>query len=193
MATSEQPVDTARATRRLEAVAEHVRLENAHDLDALMATFGASGFYDDAPWDEHHDGLAAVRAYYESLFRAAPDLHIDIVASHAAGDAVVLEVRLSGTHLGTWRGLPATGRRLDLPICGIFTFDEQDRIAGERIYYDRATVLSQLGVFFEPDTFRGKVVTTLTHPMTMLGAARRAISRAPRAAVRGAPSPLDRS
>jgi steroid delta-isomerase-like uncharacterized protein len=193
MATNEQAVDTARARRRLEAVAEHVRRENAHDLDALMATFGASGFYDDAPWNEHHDGLAAVRAYYEALFRAAPDLHIDVVATHAAGEAVVLEVRLRGTHLGTWRGLPATGRRLDVPICGIFTFDEQDRLAGERIYYDRATVLTQLGVFFEPDTFRGKVVTTLTHPITMLGAARRAFPWTPRASARATTGPPDRS
>ncbi len=111
-----------------------------------------------------------MRAYYASLLRAAPDFQIEVLSSRAAEDAVVLEVRLTGTHLGSWRGLPATGRRIDIPICAIFTFDAGDRLAGERIYYDRATVLRQLGVFFEPDTLLGKLVTPLMHPVTMLRA-----------------------
>jgi steroid delta-isomerase-like uncharacterized protein len=159
----------------LERVMEHVRLENSHDLDAVMATFGADGFYDDAPWGEHHEGLAGVRSYYEALFRAAPDSQLEVESARVADDAVILEVRLRGTHLGAWRGLPATGNAIDLPICGIFTFDEEGRIAGERIYYDRATVLRQLGVFFEPDTRRAKVLTPLAHPVTMLRALRRAV------------------
>jgi len=160
------------ASRRLATVLEHVRLENSHDLEGLMSTFGSTGFYDDAPWDEHHEGLDAVRAYYAALLRAAPDFHIEVVSARAAQDAVVLEVRLTGTHRGTWRGLPATGRTIDIPICAIFTFDAQDRLAGERIYYDRATVLRQLGVFFEPDTMSGKLLTPLLHPLTMLRALR---------------------
>lgn len=170
---------TDRATRRLEAVLEHVRLENSHDLEGVMKTFGDTGFYDDAPWGEHHDGLDAVRAYYESLFRAAPDFHIEVLSSRTAEDAVVLEVQITGTQLGSWRGLPATGRRIDFTICAIFTFDSGDRLAGERIYYDRATVLRQLGVFFEPDTLLGKVVTPLIHPLTTLRALGRIATHRP--------------
>jgi len=163
------------AALRLERVMEHVRLENAHDLEGVMATFGGDGCYDDAPWGEHHAGLGAVRSYYADLFRAAPDLHLDVESARVAEDAVLLEVRLRGTHQGNWRGLPATGRSIDLPICAIFTFDAQHRLAGERIYYDRATVLRQLGVFFEPDSVRAKVLTPLTHPVTMLQALQRAV------------------
>jgi hypothetical protein len=90
---------------------------------------------------------------------------------------VILEVRISGTHTGPWRGLPATGRRLDFPLCGLFTFDAEGRLAGERIYYDRATILRQLGIFTEPDTAAGKLLTPLLHPVTMLRAAGRAIAR----------------
>jgi steroid delta-isomerase-like uncharacterized protein len=152
-------------------VLEHVRRENAHDLAAVMATFGGEATYEDGPWGERHAGHEAVHAYYAALFHAAPDLHLDVLEVHDGGAAVVLEVRVTGTHLGAWRGLPATGRRLDFPLCGVFTFDAADGIAGERIYYDRATVLRQLGVFFEPTTVRGKVLTPLTHPVTMLRAA----------------------
>jgi len=99
--------------------------------------------------------------------RALPDLAIDIVDRHVSSDAIVLEVVISGTHGGAWRGLPATGRRLSFPLCGVFTFDADDRLAGERIYYDRATVLRQLGVFREPSSNLGRVLTALTHPVTI--------------------------
>jgi hypothetical protein len=80
---------------------------------------------------------------------------------------VVLEVVIRGQHLGPWRGLPATGAQIELPLCGIFTFDSDERLAGERIYYDRATLLRQLGVFHEPDRPMGRITTLLTHPLTM--------------------------
>ena len=57
---------------RLEQVARHVELENLHDLDAVMGTFGPEASYDDEPWDEHPRGRDAVRRYYEDLLRAVP-------------------------------------------------------------------------------------------------------------------------
>jgi steroid delta-isomerase-like uncharacterized protein len=152
---------------RIAVVEEHVRSENRHDLEAVMATFGASARYDDEPWADHRDGLDGVRSYYTELMRALPDLVIDVLRRHVSEDGIVLEVAIRGTHLGAWRGLPATGRRVDFPLCGVYTFDTDDRLAGERIYYDRATVLRQLGVFREPSTAFGRVMTALTHPLTI--------------------------
>ena len=92
---------------------------------------------------------------------------IDIRKRHEAEEAVILEVVISGHHLGTWRGLPPTGRRVEFPLCGIFTFDDSDRLAGEKIYYDRAMVLAQLGVFHEPDRILGRLNAMAMHPLTM--------------------------
>ena len=61
----------------------------------------------------------------------------------------------------------ATGRRVEFPLCGIFTFDAYDRLAGERIYYDRGTVMRQLGLFHESDGALGRLVTALSHPLTI--------------------------
>jgi steroid delta-isomerase-like uncharacterized protein len=159
--------DQGRRAARLALVEEHVRLENRHDLDGIMRTFGASARYDEEPWDDHHIGSDAVRAYYDGLLRAMPDLAIEVCQRHLAEAAVLLEVVISGHHLGAWRGLPPTGRPLRFPLCGVFTFDGQDRLAGERIYYDRATVLRQLGVFHEPSGLVGRVETVVMHPLTM--------------------------
>jgi steroid delta-isomerase-like uncharacterized protein len=152
---------------RLRIVDEHVRLENEHNLDGVMETFGKTARYDDEPWDAHYLNRQEVRAFYAQLLSAIPDLHIDVRRRYAAEDAVVLEVVIRGRHLGTWRGLPATGRQIDFPLCGIYTFDEGNRLASEKIYYDRATILRQLGVFYEPETLCGRISTVLTHPATM--------------------------
>ena len=160
---------------RLALVEEHVRLENRHDLDGVMGTFGASARYDEEPWDDHHIGREAVRAYYDALLRAMPDLAIEVGQRHVAGDAVLLEVIISGHHLGAWRGLPPTGRPVQFPLCGVFTFDAENRLAGEKIYYDRATVLHQLGVFHEPDGVVGRIEAVVMHPLTMARAIGRAI------------------
>jgi len=162
---------TADAERRMSArlaiVEEHIRLENQHDLEGIMATFGAAARYDDEPWNGRYVGRDAVRTYYDDLLRAMPDLRIDVLERHASAAAVVLEVVIRGHHLGAWRGLPPTGRFVEFPLCGIFVFDDEDRLAGEKIYYDRATVLRQLGVFHEPDRMVGRVETALMHPLTM--------------------------
>lgn len=148
-------------------VDEHIRCENRHDLDAVMATFGMDARYDDEPWSDHRIGRDGVRSYYSELMRALPDLAIDVKHRHVASESLVVEVTIRGTHLGSWRGLPGTGRRLEFPLCGIYTFDADDRLAGERIYYDRAMVLSQLGLFHEPSRGLGRIVTVLSHPVTI--------------------------
>ena len=118
-----------------------------------------------------------VGAYYETLLHAVPDMHIDVRRRHVSAEAIILEVIIDGTHQGTWRGLPGTGRQVEFPLCGIYTFDEQDRLSGEKIYYDRATVLRQIGMFHEPLSWTGRVVTPLTHPATVALAVGRAIFR----------------
>jgi steroid delta-isomerase-like uncharacterized protein len=159
-----------RASARLKLVDEHIALENQHDLEGILRTFGRTARYDDEPWEDHFIGRDEVRDYYTSLLAAMPDLHIDVRRRYASEDSVVVEVTISGHHLGAWRGLPPTGRSVSFPLCGIFVFDDDDRLAGEKIYYDRATVLRQLGIFHEPDSMSGRIATVLTHPLTAVQA-----------------------
>ena len=104
---------------------------------------------------------------YTELLQALPDLKIEVLGRHVASESVIVEVIINGTHLGPWRGLPATGRHLQFPLCGIYEFDDYDRLAAERIYYDRGAVLGQLGLFHEPVRGFGRVVTVLSHPWTI--------------------------
>lgn len=162
---------------KLRMVRDHIRFENAHDLAAVMETFGSSAKYDDEPWDEHHTGRGAVRSFYEQLLRALPDLEIAVSKEHVSSEAVIIECLIRGTHGGAWRDLPATGRRLEFPLCGVYTFDEDGKLAGERIYYDRATVLRQCGVFREPTSLIGRFLLFLNHPVNLVSALLRGFKR----------------
>jgi steroid delta-isomerase-like uncharacterized protein len=162
---------------RIAIVERHIRLENQHDLDGVVATFGGTARYDDEPWDDHYDGPDGVRQFYKQLMTALPDLEIEVRQRHVAEEAILVEVMIRGTHLGAWKGLPATGRRVELPLCGVYTFDADDRLAGERIYYDRGTVLRQLGVFHEPVSIVGRICTLATHPLTIAAAYARKLFR----------------
>jgi steroid delta-isomerase-like uncharacterized protein len=156
-----------RTAARIALVERHIHLENQHDLEGVLRTFGDLAQYDDEAWGEHYAGRNGVRQFYEQLMRALPNLQIVVQRRYITDEAIIVEVLILGTHLGSWRGLPATGRRVEIPLCGIYTFDGDDQLAGEKIYYDRATVLRQLGVFHEPQSLLGLASTLLTHPVTI--------------------------
>jgi len=175
MAAAPNPQD--RQLARVAMVEQHIRLENQHDLEGVLGTFGDRARYDDEAWGEHYEGRDGVRLFYVQLMAALPDLEIDVQRQHVTEDAILVEVIIRGTHLGAWRGLPATGRRIELPLCGIYTFDADDRLAGEKIYYDRASVLRQMGVFHEPQGILGQTATVLAHPITIARALARKLLR----------------
>jgi steroid delta-isomerase-like uncharacterized protein len=171
-------VTQGRRAARVAIVEQHIWLENAHDLEGVLGTFGDAARYDDEPWGEHYEGRTGVRKFYEQLMKALPDLEIVVQRRYVTDEAVVVEVVIRGTHLGGWRGLPATGRRIEFPLCGVYTFDANDRLAGEKIYYDSGTVLRQLGVFHEPQSLLGQLSILLTHPATIVRAfARKLLGR----------------
>src|SRR5882757_8034196 len=107
MASASIPKD--RVSARVARVERHIRLENEHDLEGVLRTFGDTARYDDKAWGEHYEGGSGVRRFYEQLMRALPDLEIDVQYRHVTEEAILLEVLIRGTHLGGWRGLPPTG------------------------------------------------------------------------------------
>jgi steroid delta-isomerase-like uncharacterized protein len=130
--------------RREAVVREHMESENRHEFDATIATF-ARPRYEIIPTGEIFDGEAAVRGYFAASRAAFPDQRNELRALHHADDAVIVEFDLLGTHLGPLRGVPPTGKAFRCPMTAFFVF-EGDRIVCERVYFDSATILRQLGL-----------------------------------------------
>jgi steroid delta-isomerase-like uncharacterized protein len=164
------------ATSREELVRKHVEAENAADYDTALATFQHPR-YEYVATDDVYDGAEEVMAHWHELDRAFPDQEIEIVKLHTSDDAVLMEAVIRATHTGSFRGLPPTGRRFEQPFLAIFVF-EDNALVCERVYYDTATVLQQLGIARDAATLTGRLETAATHPLTISrGIVRRVIGR----------------
>jgi steroid delta-isomerase-like uncharacterized protein len=135
---------TALRARREAVVREHMASENRHDFDATLATF-AHPRYELVATGQVFDGEEEVRQYYAASRAAFPDQRNEIRALHHADDAVIVEFDLMGTHRGTFLGAPPTGRTFTCRMAAVFVF-EGDHIVCERVYFDAATILRQLGI-----------------------------------------------
>jgi steroid delta-isomerase-like uncharacterized protein len=164
--------------RRERIVRAHMESENVHDFDTTIGTF-AHPRYELIPTGDVYDGEEEVRAYFAETRRAFPDQRNEVIALHHADDAVIAEFDLLGTHLGPLRSLPPTGRAFRARMTAFFLFEEGgDHITCERVYFDQATILRQLGVAHDPASLAGRLTTLVSHPVTIGRAlARRATSR----------------
>ncbi len=72
-------------------------------------------------------GPADLTAMMQMQRAAVPDVQIRVEAQVAEGDLVVSRLEITGTHLGEWQGVPATGKRFT--ISGLV----MRRIAGGKI------------------------------------------------------------
>ena len=169
------PPARALRERREAVVREHMESENRHQFDVTMATFDHPR-YELIATGEVHDGAEEVAAYFEDTRTAFPDQRNELIALHHSDDAVVVEAMLYGTHLGPLRGLPPTGRSFEMRFCALFLFEE-DRLVGERVYFDAGTILRQLGVAHDPTSLRGRLATVANHPVTIGRAAARRLLR----------------
>jgi steroid delta-isomerase-like uncharacterized protein len=150
---------------REKIVRDHVDAENSGDYEAALATF-THPRYEYVASDEVCDGPDEVMAHWEELHKAFPDQQVEIVALHSSDDAVLMEAVARGTHLGAYRGLPPTGKKMEQPFLGIFVFEGKDLVC-ERVYYDTATVLRQLGVARDPLSLLAGIETAARHPVTI--------------------------
>ncbi len=143
MATSTQMQKEA----RIKIVQEHLAAENKHDLDAIMATFSAQPAFALNGMDLV--GAQVIRGVYEGFgfgqHGSFSDIQLEIKHWHFGDDSITTEMILRANHAGEWQGIPATGRAVAVPLCAIFTFDADDKVASERAYFDAATVLQQIG------------------------------------------------
>jgi steroid delta-isomerase-like uncharacterized protein len=166
VADIEQTAAVAQLRERREAVVrEHMESENRHDFDTTIGTF-AHPRYEIIATGDVYDGEAEVRAYFAETRAAFPDQRNELIALHHADDGVIVEFDLLGTHLGPLRSLPPTGRAFRCRMTAIFLFDGE-RITCERVYFDQATILRQLGLAHDPSSLAGRATLLLSHPLSV--------------------------
>ncbi|MBV9129946.1 MAG: ester cyclase [Verrucomicrobia bacterium] len=121
---------------------EHIAAEKAHDIPRTIATFYHPR-YELTPFCSVSDGDQAVQELLTGLFATFPDFDIECPRFHHSEQTVVLECVVTGTRHRSFAGVPPTGRRIELPLVGIFEF-EGDLLMCEKVHFDLANLIRQL-------------------------------------------------
>jgi predicted ester cyclase len=95
--------------------------------------------------------FAEVAKRWVAPFRGAfPDFEMEIVTLIAEGEKVAGHFTCSGTHLGEWLGVPATGRRFE-SVDEVYIFEVRaGRLVSAVGVEDNLSRLRQLGMFPGP-------------------------------------------
>jgi carboxymethylenebutenolidase len=135
---------------------EHVRLEFvARDANGAVATMVDDAYVNGVPVMTGGFGKAAVRQFYARHFipQVPPDTALTPVSQTIGSDRLVDEMIFAFTHTirMDWMlpGIAPTGRRVEVPLVAIIEFRD-GKVACERIYWDQASVLVQIGLL-DPD------------------------------------------
>jgi ketosteroid isomerase-like protein len=85
----------------------------------------------------------------EVYAKAFPDMHRELYRFFEAGDTVIVELALQGTHKGPLAlpsgTIPPTGKRMDAPCCDVFRL-KNGKIESFNCYPSGTIILGQLGV-----------------------------------------------
>jgi predicted ester cyclase len=118
-------------------------------LSAFVQEHDASFYAEDAEFHvmtmpEPFRGREAIAAALGMFYGGAfSDTHVEHRTLLADGGRVVLEFVYHGTNSGEFMGMPPTGRRVTLPMLGIYEI-EGDFIQRGRLYFDGAAMMHQL-------------------------------------------------
>jgi hypothetical protein len=127
----------------------HRVAEAARDIDGILETFSTDCFLETMPLGLRSEGKDAVRAAYESqFFTSFPDLAPEDEGMAVGEDVIAVWGTLRGTSRGDWLGVPPGGGTFAVPFANVVPF-ERGLMAGERIYFDLASLCEQARIPLE--------------------------------------------
>lgn len=130
---------------------EHVRLEfQARDAAATMETMVDHPTVIHVPVLTGGRNTDQLHAFYRDSFIPAwpGDTEVEQVSRTIGTERVVDELIIRFTHtveMPFWLpGIAPTGRKVEIPLVVVMAF-EGDKVASEHIYWDQASLLTQIG------------------------------------------------
>jgi carboxymethylenebutenolidase len=123
----------------------------ARDPEKTMATMTSKPYVNHIPTMTGGYGYAALHRFYREFFipQMPKDTTATVWSRTVGSDRVIDEILFSFTHdvAMEWMipGIPPTGRRIEIPLIAVVQF-RGAKIFNEHIYWDQASLLTQLGV-----------------------------------------------
>lgn len=115
-------------------------------------------------------GSDELKAFFDGLFAAIPDLETTYEVAAETGDTVVVEWRMEGTFDGaSFQDVEPTGKRVQIRGVDVMTI-ENDRIAQNNAYYDAMDFARQVGMMPARDSGAEKAMIKAFNASTKLRA-----------------------
>ncbi|HET6583007.1 MAG TPA: ester cyclase [Nannocystaceae bacterium] len=117
------------------------------NIDPIVANFAPDIVWDavGSPLEPPSKGKAAVQSRWEDLLTAIPDMKLHASRIFHQDDLVVLQVVLTGTHKGDFRGMPATNKPLGAEVIAWVWHGKDGKAKKVRVVYNEAALLAQMG------------------------------------------------
>ena len=127
------------------------------DIDAIDELFEPDAvFHSTALPEGPTRGREEYKQFVGDFHAAFTDAEVDILASVAEGDLVVVRAIVTATHTGTFRGIPATGRRVSVSEM-VMVRGVDGRCSEAWSAFDTLGLIRQLGLFPKGDPPRALV------------------------------------
>ena len=120
---------------------------NSHHIDSILAVVADEFIYDERPMTMKAPlkGKQAFRRYLEGVFKRLPDLVIETTLCDTGSTVGVAESVMHGTFARPM-GVPlGNGGCISARVACVFEVT-QGRLSHERLYWDRANTMRQLGL-----------------------------------------------
>ena len=146
--------DRAQPSKDLGAVFDaHVKAEFVdQDVAATMATMSSEPYLTHVPTMTGGTGRKEVESFYRDYFVGhwPADVEVKSISRTVDKSRVVDELIVSFTHDREMKvllpGVAPTGRKVVLPNVVVMGFDDDGKVAYEHIYWDQASLLTQIGL-----------------------------------------------
>ena len=143
-ATTDAPSETEQ--RNIAALHTMLRNFNSRNPQGMLEVFNEDMEWLDVPMEVSYRGHAEVGAFLNDLFQAFPDVTYELTGVVAQGNMLSARFTMHGTHLGTFNGIPPTGRRVDLPCLSLIEMRD-GKFVYDHCYFDTGMCLRQMGLF----------------------------------------------
>ena len=120
-------------------------IHNDHSIDAIESIFSSEFIDHMDTYGGLFQGIDGLKKGYAVAFQAFPDLKAIVCQMIAEEDRVVLHKTVMETHRGEFRGIPATGKKVEYQSIYIFRIDN-NKISEYWGLQDELKLMQQLGV-----------------------------------------------
>ncbi|GAC1448303.1 MAG: hypothetical protein PVSMB4_05200 [Ktedonobacterales bacterium] len=121
---------------------KHSIAEDKRDLQGLVDTLAEDCVYELVATGQRWEGHDGARAFYTTFLGAFPDVKFDLLDIAIGPQGVIEVANMTGTHLGEWQGMAATGKPLRGHVIIYFPWNRAaGKFAGERVYFDQSNLI----------------------------------------------------